>query len=66
MTANIEVRRPLRQELQLRLTAVHIALAEHAAGAERNLALDDVIAGAQAVGFGVQERQHALALIIMQ
>ena len=45
-----EIGRALGQELQLRLAAVHPALAEHAARAERDLALDDVIARAQRIG----------------
>src|SRR5688572_23548887 len=44
-----EVGRALWQELELRLAAVHPALAEHAAGADRDLRLDDVIAGAERV-----------------
>src|ERR1700722_7783324 len=60
-----KVRRSLRQELELRLTAVHVAFAEHAARNDRDLRLDDVITGAEPVGLGVQERQDQLALIIV-
>src|SRR5208337_3569693 len=60
-----EVGGPLRQKLQLRLASHHVALAEHAAGADRDLGLDDVVAGAQRIVFGIQECQYALALIVM-
>src|SRR5882672_2674597 len=42
-----EVRAALRQELELRLAAVHPALAEDTARADRDLRLDDVIARAE-------------------
>jgi hypothetical protein len=61
-----EVGRTLRQELQLSLAAVHPSLAEHAARAERDLALNDVIAGAERIVLRVEEGQHALALIVVQ
>ena len=60
-----EVGRALRQEFELRLAAVHVALAEHAARADGDLRLDDVVAGAERVVFGIQEGQYALALIIV-
>src|ERR1022692_2762306 len=60
-----EVGRTLGQELELRLAAVHVSLAEYAARTDGNLRLNDVIARAQGVGLGVQERQYALALIVV-
>ena len=60
-----EVGRALGQELELRLAAVHPALAEHAARADRDLRLDDVIAGAERVALRVEQRQHALALVVV-
>jgi hypothetical protein len=61
-----EIGGALGQELQLRLAAVHPALAEYAARAERDLALDDVIAGAERIGLWIEEGQHALALVVVQ
>ena len=61
-----EVRRALGQEFELRLAAVHPALAEHAAGADGDLRLDDVIAGAERIGLRIEEREHALALVVVQ
>ena len=61
-----EIGRALRQELELRLAAVHVALAEHAARADRDLRLDGVIAGAERVGLRIEEREHALPLIVVQ
>ena len=61
-----EIGGALGQELQLRLAAVEIALAEHAAGADRDLRLDDVIAAAERIALRVEERQHALPLIVVQ
>src|SRR5580693_4831929 len=60
-----EVGGALGQKLELRLTAVHVALAEQAARADGDLRLDDVIAGAQAVGLRMEKRQDALALIVV-
>ena len=60
-----EIGRAFRQELELCLAAVHVALAEDSARANRDLRLDDVIAGAQRVGLRVQEGQDALALIVV-
>ena len=60
-----EVGGALRQELQLRLAAVHPALAKHAARADRDLRLDDVIARAQAVGARVEKGEHALFLVVV-
>ena len=61
-----EIGRALRQEFELRLAAVHVALAEHAARADRDLRLDRVIAGAERVVLRVQEREHALPLVVVQ
>src|SRR6185437_2260960 len=44
-----EVGGALRQEIELRLAAVHPSLAEYASGADRDLRLNDVIAGAERV-----------------
>ena len=60
-----EVGRALGQEFELRLAAVHPALAEHAARADRDLRLDDVVAGAERVALRVEQRQHALALVVV-
>ena len=45
---------------------LQIALAEHAAGADRDLRLDDVIARAERIVLRIEERQHALPLIVVQ
>ena len=59
-----EVRRALRQELEVRLRAVQPALAEQAARADRDLRLNDVVARAERIGLGIQEREHARLLIV--
>src|ERR1700678_2270582 len=60
-----EIGGPFRQEFKLRLAAVHIALAETPARADRDLRLDDVVSGAQRVVFGIEEGQYALPLVIV-
>src|SRR5882762_3545458 len=60
-----EVRGAFRQEFQLRLTAVHVALAEDSARADGDLGLNDVVAGAQRIVFGIEEHEHALALVLV-
>ncbi len=60
-----EVGGALGQELELRLAAVHPALAEHAAGADGDLRLDDVVAGAERIGLRVEEGEDALALVVV-
>ena len=54
-----------RQELQLRLGAVQPAFAAQTAGANGNFRLNNVIAGAQRVGFRIEEHHHALTLIVV-
>src|SRR5882724_7288277 len=60
-----EIGGTFRQEFQLSLTAHHIALAEHPAGADGDLRLDDVVSRAERIVFGIQKRQDALALIVV-
>src|ERR1700730_6282420 len=60
-----EIGGTLRQEFQLGLTAHHVPFAEHPAGADRDLRLNDVVSRAQRIVFGIQERQDALALIVV-
>jgi hypothetical protein len=48
------------------LRALQEALAEHAAGAERDLRLDDVVAGAERIALGIEEGQHPLLLVVVQ
>src|SRR5579863_9027562 len=60
-----EIGGALGQEFQLRLTAHHVALAEHTAGADGDLRLDDVVSRAERIVFGIQKRQYALALVIV-
>src|ERR1700722_13300804 len=60
-----EIGRALRQKLELRLTAVHITLAEQPALADGDLRLDDVVAGAERVVFGLQEGEYALPLVVV-
>src|SRR5882757_1222415 len=60
-----EVSGAFRQEFQLRLAAVHVALAEDPARTDRDLGLNDVVAGTQRVVFGIQEREYALALVVV-
>ena len=54
------------QIIEVALGAVQEALAGKAARTDGDLALGDVIAGAARIAFGIEEDQHALALIIMQ
>src|SRR6185312_17456705 len=58
-----EIRRALRQEVELRLAAVHPSLAEYAARADRDLRLDDVIARPERVRLRIEKGEQALALI---
>src|SRR6267154_4497453 len=60
-----EVGGAFRQEFELSLTAHHVALAEHPAGADGDLRLDDVVSGAERIVFGIQERENALALVVV-
>src|SRR5580704_17942035 len=60
-----EIGGALGEKFELRLTAVHVALAEQTAGADGDLRLDDVIPGAQAVGLGIEKGQYTLALIVV-
>src|SRR5699024_12443494 len=53
------------QKVEVALGAIEPALAEQTAGADRDLALNDVIAGACRIARGVEEGQHALLLIAM-
>ena len=62
----MKVRLLLGQEVQVTLRALQEALAPHAAGAERDLRLDDVVTGAERVAFGMQEGVDPGALIVMQ
>ena len=61
-----EIGGALRQELELALRAVEQSLAEHAARADGDLRLDDVIAGAELVGFGIEQREDALLLVVVE
>ena len=54
------------QEFELALRAVEQALAEHAARADRDLRLDDVIAGAELVRFRIEQREYALLLVLVE
>ena len=56
----------LRQEAQLALRALQEALAPDAARAERDLRLDDVVAGAERIALGVEEGEHPLLLVVVQ
>src|SRR6266478_5960626 len=60
-----EVGGTLRQEFQLSLTAHHVALAEHPARADGDLRLDDVVPRTQRNVLGIQKRQDALALVVV-
>ena len=48
------------------LGSLKVSLAEQAAGAERDLRLQDVVAGAERVRFGVEEREYSSLLILVQ
>ena len=61
-----EVGGALRQEFELALRAVEQALAEYAAGADGDLRLDDVIAGAELVRFRIEQREYALFLVFVE
>src|SRR5580693_1169098 len=60
-----EVGGALGEELELRLAAVHVSLAEHAPGTDGDLRLNDVITRSQPIGFGIEEGENALALIVV-
>jgi hypothetical protein len=53
------------QEFELRLGAVVPALAEPAAGTDRDFRLDDVPAVAERIGFRVEEHAQAVALVLV-
>ena len=61
-----EVGGALRQELELALRAVEQSLAEHAARADGDLRLDDVITGAELVGLRIEQREDALLLVVVE
>ncbi len=56
----------LGQEVEVALRALQEAAAGDAAGAERDLRLQDVVAGAQRVAVRVEEGQHAALLVVVQ
>ena len=60
-----EVSVALGQELQLALATEAIALAQQTAGAEGDLRLDDIVAGARGIGLRVHEGQNAVALVLV-
>src|SRR3546814_3664575 len=60
-----EVGLALGQVIEMALGAVEITLAEDATRSDRDLRLADVIARAKRVAFGIEEDQHAIALIIV-
>ena len=61
-----EVGVALGDEIEVRLRAVQPALAGDAAGADRDGRLDGVVAGAERVLRRVEQREHALALVVVQ
>ena len=61
-----EVGRLDGQEVALRLRAVGQALAHPAAGADRDLRLVELVAGALDVGCGVEEREQPLLLVVVE
>jgi hypothetical protein len=61
-----EVGVALGQVVELRLRTLHPALAEHAARADGDLRLDDVVARAERIVLRVEEGEHALALVVVQ
>ena len=56
----------LGKEIELGLGALHEALAHEATGADGDLRLQNVIAGAERIAPGVDEGEHALPLIVVQ
>ena len=54
------------REVEVALGPLQIPLAEQAAGTQRNFRLQDVISGAKRVRFGIEERQDARLLIVVQ
>src|SRR5690606_39765409 len=56
----------LGQVVQVRLRALQPALAGQAAGADRDLRLDDVPAGAQRIRLRVQEGEDAVLLVRLE
>ena len=61
-----EVGMLFRQKAQLTLRARKKALAEHLARADGYLRLDDVIARAPGIARGIEKREYALLLIVVQ
>ena len=55
-----------RQEVEMALGALQEALAPHAAGAQGDVRLDDVVAGAERVALGMEEGVDAGALVVVQ
>ena len=56
----------LREEIEVRLRAVEPALADHASRTERDRGLRGVVARAQRIARGIEEREDALALVAVQ
>ena len=56
----------LGQEVELTLGAEQEPLAGDAARAERDLRLQDVVAGAERIALGIEEGEDALALVVPQ
>ena len=54
------------EKVELRLGPLGPALARPAPGADGGLRLDDIPAGAELVALGVEEREHALLLVVRQ
>ena len=61
-----EVRVVFGQETQLALGALHPAFAEEHAAADGDFRLDDVVAGAVGVQFGIQKDADPVALVLMK
>ena len=64
--AGPQARTTNKQEAVFTVTPPDEAAAEHAAGAERDLGLQDVVAGAHRVALGIEKGQHPLALVVVQ
>ena len=60
-----EIRITLGKEFELCLRAVGPAFAKQSPGADGDLGLDDVVAGPQRIAVRVEQREHALLLIVL-
>ena len=61
-----EIGGAFRQELQLSLRTLQVALSGDAARTDRDGGLDDVVARAERIVLRIEEGEHALLLVVVQ